>query len=125
MFGTVSEWFYRWLGGIKPSADYPGFKQFVISPFIPKELKFVHCKYHSPFGEIASNWEKTSNENIVFNLKIPQGSSASFILLSNELSNITIEKTDDNKTVSLVENVFNENGILLESGNYTISGKLF
>ena len=31
MFGTVTEWFYRWLGGIRPLDDEPGFKKFIIA----------------------------------------------------------------------------------------------
>ncbi|NQU52665.1 MAG: family 78 glycoside hydrolase catalytic domain, partial [Bacteroidetes bacterium] len=29
MFGTVTEWFYRWLAGIQPDPENPGFKEFI------------------------------------------------------------------------------------------------
>ena len=29
MFGTVTEWFYRWLAGIRPDPKNPGFKKFI------------------------------------------------------------------------------------------------
>ena len=31
MFGSVSEWLFRWLGGIRPDPDHPGFEKFIIN----------------------------------------------------------------------------------------------
>jgi alpha-L-rhamnosidase len=55
MFGTVTEWYYRWLGGIRPDPKNPGFKSFVLAPSAPEGLEFVNCTYHTPFGAIVSN----------------------------------------------------------------------
>ncbi|MDX1284020.1 MAG: family 78 glycoside hydrolase catalytic domain, partial [Draconibacterium sp.] len=84
MFGSVTEWFYRWLGGIRPIDNEPGFKRFVVSPFIPDELDYVNCTYHSPFGEIISNWKKEGPDKVEFEIKIPEGSTA---LIDLQLSN--------------------------------------
>ena len=59
MFGSVSEWFYKWLGGIEPDPLNPGFKKFTISPSLPSDLSFVKCSYQSPYGNIKSDWVKT------------------------------------------------------------------
>ena len=32
MFGVVTEWYYRWLGGIRPDPENPGFKEFTLNP---------------------------------------------------------------------------------------------
>lgn len=124
MFGTVTEWFYRWLGGIKPDAEYPGFKQFTLSPYIPDDLEYVSCNYHSPFGEIVSNWKKTNAGHIVFELKIPEESSAKFQLFSNEFSNISVKNVETGKSHKTADSVFEKEGIILNSGHYTISGIL-
>ena len=42
MFGSVSEWFYRWLAGIQPDPENPGFRKFTVSPFLPSGL--IICK---------------------------------------------------------------------------------
>ncbi len=31
MFGTVTEWYYRWLGGIRPNPENPGFLSFILA----------------------------------------------------------------------------------------------
>ena len=76
MFGTVTEWFYRWLGGIRPIDDEPGFKKFIIAPAVPDGLDFVNCSYISPFGEIISNWKKDGPDSVQYRIKIPEGSTA-------------------------------------------------
>ena len=76
MFGTVSEWFYRWLGGIRGIPEYPGFRKFVVAPNIPKGLSHVKCSYKSPAGKIVSNWSTSSDETLLFELTIPSGSEA-------------------------------------------------
>ena len=36
MFGVVTEWYYRWLGGIRPDPKHPGFKEFTSKSFNTK-----------------------------------------------------------------------------------------
>ncbi len=62
MFGSVSEWLFRWLGGIQPDPDNPGFRKFTIRPSLPPGLTYVKCTYHSPYGIIRSNWVKRDKE---------------------------------------------------------------
>ncbi len=64
MFGTVSEWYYRWLAGIQPDPDHPGFKKFYLIPKIPEGLESVNCTYHSPYGAIVSHWKKITSEGL-------------------------------------------------------------
>lgn len=75
MFGTVTEWFYRWLGGIRPNPDYPGFEKFFINPSLPDDLSEVTSSYHSPLGEIVSNWKKENGKQL-FEITVPKGSVA-------------------------------------------------
>lgn len=75
MFGSVTEWFYRWLGGIRPISEHPGFTSFILAPSVPKDLKFVNCTYNSPQGPIISNWRK-ENDALFYEWEIPPGSEA-------------------------------------------------
>jgi alpha-L-rhamnosidase len=98
MFGSVTEWFYRWLGGIQPDPENPGFKRFKISPALPFDLTFVKCSYDSPYGIIKSNWEK-SKDGVFFEIIVPKGTSASFTVPSDGRSIFTIENTDTKEVV--------------------------
>ncbi|KAA3656798.1 MAG: hypothetical protein DWQ10_14620 [Calditrichaeota bacterium] len=75
MFGSVSEWFYKWLGGIRPLPEHPGFKKFIINPALPEGLDSVRCSYHSPHGEIVSNW-KSDGARKEFEIVIPVETTA-------------------------------------------------
>jgi len=121
MFGSVSEWFYRWLAGIRPDPDYPGFKRFIIAPSLPKGLDYVKCSYHSPFGEIVSNWDKKGINHQVFEIKIPAGSIASVRLPVNEQKVINIIETISNSSYSPARGGDNYNEFELKPGEYVIS----
>lgn len=76
MFGSVSEWFFRWLGGIRPYPDHPGFKKFIINPQIPSGLDSINCTYTIPEGKIISKWINYGNNKRIFEIQIPEKSQA-------------------------------------------------
>ena len=100
MFGTVTEWFYRWLGGIRPVDDQPGFKKFIISPTVPDELDFVNCSYNSPIGEIISNWKKNGSGGVQYRIRIPEGSTALVYLQPGKVQKVEIIK--ENKPLKTI-----------------------
>lgn len=92
MFGTVTEWYYRWLGGIRPNPVYPGFQQFVLAPFTPDGLESVNCTYQSPFGPIVSNWEKDEQGSCRYEMSVPSGSVAQVSIPLSDGQTITIRQ---------------------------------
>jgi len=94
MFGNVSEWFFRWLGGIRPDPDHPGFRKFHISPSAPDDLTYVNCTYFSPKGKIISNWKK-DDRSIIYHIEIPEGSKAIVTVPVEEPYKIRIKKIND------------------------------
>lgn len=70
MFGAVSEWFLRSLGGINAAEDAFGFDKIIIRPQIPKGLQWVKTSYESVRGRIQSNWEVRGNITY-FEIEIP------------------------------------------------------
>ena len=92
MFGTVTEWYYRWLGGIRPDPEHPGFKVFILAPATPDGLDFVNCSYLSPSGQIVSHWKKGTDNSCSYEMTIPAGSVAKVKLPIGDSQKITIEK---------------------------------
>jgi alpha-L-rhamnosidase len=121
MFGSVSEWFFMWLGGIRPDPDYPGFKKFVIAPSLPDGLDYVKCIYHSPFGEIVSDWEKKGTNNQMYQIVIPEGSTASVIIPVSEQQKIIISEKGGNGSFSPDIKGMNHRKFDLKPGEYSIS----
>jgi alpha-L-rhamnosidase len=75
MFGSVSAWFFRWLGGIQPAADAVGFDRIVIRPQVVPGLKWVKCSHRSVRGPVVSNWSATERE-VRFEIEIPPDARA-------------------------------------------------
>ncbi|MHA7941583.1 family 78 glycoside hydrolase catalytic domain [Formosa sp. 3Alg 14/1] len=115
MFGSVSEWFYRWLGGIQPDPEHPGFKKFILTPSTPEGLEFVNTKYNSPFGTIVSNWKKLDSDAYEYTFAIPSGSSAQVKLALSASQDIKITKDGSGFNTDTASGDFD-----LEAGHYNI-----
>ena len=113
MFGVVTEWYYRWLGGIRPHPKFPGFKEFILNPSTPEGLSHVESNYHSPYGEIISNWVKNEN-GYVYEFNIPD----------KTVANVSIELSSSQGIILRKNGVELKNISGLEEGNFQlISGK--
>lgn len=75
MFGSISGWFFRWLGGIQPADDAVGFDHIVIRPQPVRGLDWVKCSHRSVRGLIESNWS-VSGTGVDFEIVIPPDTTA-------------------------------------------------
>jgi alpha-L-rhamnosidase len=117
-FGDVSAWFYKYLGGIRPVEEDPGYKHFMIKPYFPEDLSWVRSNTMSSFGRIESNWDR-DDDGILMDVNIPFNTSATIILPEN----ISYKVLFENKTEILPDETTNygENtAFILPSGNYQI-----
>lgn len=92
MFGSVSQWFYEWLGGIQPAAGAEGMNPVMIRPETHCPIKWVKCTYHSINGPIISDWTKLDGR-LVMNIDIPVGVTAWVNFPTSDIDNI---KNDGN-----------------------------
>jgi len=121
-FGDVSAWFYKYLGGIRPEEEKPGFKQFAIQPYFPEDLTWVKTHMESMYGPIESSWQK-NNDDVSMNIRIPFNTSATIILPAD----ITVEVREENGTALVVDQIIDENDhtkLKLFSGIYNIHFKI-
>ena len=73
--GTIVRWLYEYLAGIRYDEAEPGFRHIQLEPVIPKALDWVRAWHETPFGRVASEWEK-QGEALTWKLAIPSGSRA-------------------------------------------------
>ncbi len=125
MFGSVSQWFYHWLGGIQPAPDGVGFDRIVIRPQFPKELDWVRCHYNSVRGQIVSDWKRTGDE-LTMEVTIPANTTATVYVPAQAAAGVT----ESGKRVGKVHGVTflrMENGsavYAVGSGTYRFQSKL-
>jgi len=58
MFGSVSEWFFRWLGGIQSHPEAEAFDRIVIRPRPAGDLTWATAHYNSVRGRIECQWQR-------------------------------------------------------------------
>ncbi|MDQ7949923.1 MAG: family 78 glycoside hydrolase catalytic domain, partial [Pedobacter sp.] len=58
MLGHLMEWFYSGLGGIRQENNSIAFKDIKIYPEVVGDLNQTTASYESPYGLIATNWQK-------------------------------------------------------------------
>ena len=56
MYGAVTAWFYKFLGGIK--LVEPAFHKFTVEPYLPANMPSCSAEINCPYGKIVSAWEK-------------------------------------------------------------------
>jgi alpha-L-rhamnosidase len=120
MFGDVSSWFYKALGGIRPDEKSPGYKHFYIKPEFIADLMWVKSSYESVYGTITSNW-KREGKTITHDVTVPANSEASYIVGAKNKSNVRIN--GKSLTESSFEGVSADGKLMIKlpSGAYSIT----
>ena len=85
MFGDVSAWCYRYLGGIAPQWDGAGFQQFQLKPCFPNSLTSFQAEYRSCRGRIRSEWKRCGSR-IECRFEVPDTSVAELSLPGRDLT---------------------------------------
>ena len=117
MFGSVSEWLYRWLAGIRPAEDHPGFKEFVLSPTFPPGLNELKAIYEAPEGVIKVAWKRDATDGIDLTFSIPKGTTAHFNSLRKAQS--MREVTNVNREIKFNSGLTGTS-VVLGEGSYSV-----
>jgi alpha-L-rhamnosidase len=79
MFGSISQWFYNWPGGIQPEPDAVAFDRFRFQPWFAPDLDWVRCTHRSIRSPITCNWKREPS-GIALELRVPVGTTATLSL---------------------------------------------
>jgi alpha-L-rhamnosidase len=119
LLGDLLSWYYENLAGIKTDKFEVGFKKIIMKPIFFEGLNYVKATTESPYGKIASAWNKTQT-GLEWTVEIPANSSAELYFSSSSLGKITNNNRiiSGNKNMQLIDNL---NGIIrlqVASGKY-------
>jgi alpha-L-rhamnosidase len=99
MFGTIDEFFYKYLVCIRSPMDgitTPGYKHIHIQPYIPEGLTFVEASLQTVAGNIESRWQQKS-DLVQLRIGIPANSDATVSIPLLSFKNIVL--TENGKKV--------------------------
>ena len=136
MFGTITEYFYKYLAGIQSPMEGKtsiGYKHIYLEPHVPEKLNSVEASLETVAGKVAASWEKSAN-SFRYKVSIPANTTAIVILPTFDFQNSTITEGNtkiwgDDKFISgnpgieSIKKDKNHYEIAVESGNYTFEVK--
>lgn len=77
--GSVGEWLFRHVAGIELDPEVPGFRRFVLRPFIGGGLDFARAVFHALPGKIASEWRR-QGRTLEWTVRIPANTVARVVV---------------------------------------------
>lgn len=109
--GSVGEWLFRHVAGIELDPETPGFKKFVLRPFLDPALAHARAGYRSIQGEILSEWKRDGSQ-LNWTIRIPTNTSARVFVPSDAGSTVT----EGGKSLEEVEGL----RVLERAGDYLV-----
>jgi alpha-L-rhamnosidase len=88
MFGSVSQWFFNALGGIRPAPDAAGFDKILIAPQPVGDLTWVKSAYQSARGPVKSEWKKAGGK-LELHVEVPVGATATVLVPAKDEAGVT------------------------------------
>ncbi|MBR7082812.1 MAG: hypothetical protein IKI51_02225, partial [Clostridia bacterium] len=79
MFSDLSAFMYKYIGGISPDENEPGFKHTILRPAISSSLESAMSEHESMYGEVKCFFAKRDGK-LSINVKVPFGCSATLYL---------------------------------------------
>ncbi len=74
-YGSIAEWMYRYVGGIQPIPEKPGFREVTLTPMPDARLKSAEVTFDSPVGTYVSAWSY-EGDTVHYHFEIPFGAKA-------------------------------------------------
>ncbi len=121
-FGSVMEWGYAYLGGIKCDTEAPGFKHFILQPCVGGGLTSAQAEYDSMYGLIKSAWTSEDGK-LTYTCTVPANTTATLYLPASSASSVS-ESGGSLGSAEGITVTGEENGCVimeLQSGTYTFT----
>lgn len=112
-YGSIVEWMYRNMVGIRPSEEGAGFKKFTIAPMPNYQIESAKAKLRSASGMIESGW-RIQDEKLYFHFRIPFDAEALIILPDADVKDIEVSQDGIRSATQSGKNV----EIRVETGAY-------
>jgi len=89
--GSVVEWYYAYLAGIRPDPLHPGFKHTIIAPMLPEVLSWAEGKTETVYEPLWCYWQKDES-SLKIEISVPPNTSATVKLPVRTFESPTIKE---------------------------------
>lgn len=115
-YGSIVEWMYRYMIGIQPVEEKPGFKRAVIAPKPDYRLAWAEGKLHTASGMYCAKWH-LEEQKITIYITVPFDCEAEVILPDADKDNLQYSGAEPKNIEQKGTDVTAE----LTAGNYVFS----
>ena len=71
-FTGIAAWMMKYLAGIQPSPEAPGFQKVILAPVFPEGLDHASGELLTPLGLIRTSWKRDAS-GVLFEAQLPVG----------------------------------------------------
>jgi alpha-L-rhamnosidase len=97
MFGSVSEYFYKYLAGIRAPTDdgtTAGYKQIHIKPYIPDDLDHAEASIQTVRGTVSSSWQRDGDQ-LALEVRLPANTTGKVSVPVRNSENVEITENGE------------------------------
>jgi alpha-L-rhamnosidase len=76
MYATVGGWFSKYVAGIRPSEERPGFAEVVIRPHVPSGLAWAEGTLETVRGAVRAAWRRQADGSVEYSVEVPPSATA-------------------------------------------------
>ena len=84
-YGSIVQWIYQTVAGLRPDDAAPGFKRAIIEPRPDARLEYAECRYDSASGRYCVRWQR-GNGGTVYTVSVPFDATATFRLPEGQIA---------------------------------------
>ena len=88
-YGAIADWMYRYMAGISPDVEEPGFHHFILKPtpdfrttllYRQQRITWTDATFHSDYGPIRARWQWEEEGRITYEVTIPANTTATLYM---------------------------------------------
>jgi alpha-L-rhamnosidase len=81
-FGSIGDWLYRYIGGLEPDPEHPGYGHARVHPRPGGSLRWSRLSYDSRYGRWKVHWELVDGQ-LALDVVVPANATADIVLPAN------------------------------------------
>ena len=90
-YGAVVDWIYRYVGGIAPTVDRPGYRRVIVAPRPATGITWAKASVESRLGTVSIDW-RMNGADLEISLEIPYGADAELDLPLTDDSTVSLDR---------------------------------
>ncbi|WP_338539928.1 glycoside hydrolase family 78 protein [Paenibacillus tundrae] len=125
-YGSIGEWLYRYVAGIRADVERPGFQAIHIEPQPGPGLDWVEASIETMYGKVLSGWTRQEQGEMQLRVVVPANTTAT-VVLPNAVSDTVLLDDVALDQASDVNDIQLEAGqlqVMLGSGSYLFQYKM-